>query len=118
MRIPRKRDLDADQHWSGDCKQQRNGEERRVEGNHSWDDACAEDHGIGDDVMFDQGLKQFIKPTPMGVPLTLRAKVEGDVGRKSRVICEVDAGDVLTAIGDSIFFRVNTEQLAAVAYSR
>ena len=63
------------------------------------------------------GIK-FIKPTPMGVPLTLRAKVEGEVGRKTRVICEVYAGDVLTAIGDSVFVRVDTEQLAAVAHSR
>ena len=54
----------------------------------------------------------------MGVPLTLRAKVEGEVGRKTRVICEVYAGDVLTAIGDSVFVRVDTEQLAAVAHSR
>lgn len=57
------------------------------------------------------GIK-FIKPTPMGVPLTLRAKVEGEVGRKSRVICEVYAGDVLTAIGDSVFVRVDAAQLA------
>ena len=63
------------------------------------------------------GIK-FIKPTPMGVPLTLRAKVEGEVGRKTRVICEVYAGDVLTAIGDSVFVRVDTEQLAAVAHRR
>ena len=63
------------------------------------------------------GIK-FIKPTPMGVPLTLRAKVEGEVGRKTRVICEVYAGEVLTAIGDSVFVRVDTEQLAAVAHSR
>lgn len=63
------------------------------------------------------GIK-FIKPTPMGVPLTLRAKVEGEVGRKTRVICEVYAGDVLTAVGDSIFVRVDTEQLAAVAHGR
>ncbi|MDP9502215.1 PaaI family thioesterase [Pseudomonas protegens] len=63
------------------------------------------------------GIK-FIKPTPMGVPLTLRAKVEGDVGRKSRVICEVYAGDVLTAIGDSVFVRVDTGQLAAAAHGR
>ncbi len=63
------------------------------------------------------GIK-FIKPTPMEVPLTLRAKVEGELGRKSRVICEVYAGDVLTAIGDSIFVRVDTEQLAAAAHGR
>lgn len=61
------------------------------------------------------GIK-FIKPTPMGVLLTLRARVEGDVGRKSRVICEVYAGGVLTAIGDSIFVRVDTGQLAAAAH--
>lgn len=54
----------------------------------------------------------------MGMPLTLRAKVEGEVGRKTRVICEVYAGAALTAIGDSIFVRVNTEQLAAIAHSR
>ncbi|MFO2464351.1 PaaI family thioesterase [Pseudomonas sp. 15FMM2] len=63
------------------------------------------------------GIK-FIKPTPMGVVLTLRARVEGEVGRKSRVVCEVYAGDVLTAIGDSIFVRVDTGQLAASAHGR
>ncbi|KTC33188.1 MAG: PaaI family thioesterase [Pseudomonas sp.] len=63
------------------------------------------------------GIK-FIKPTPMGVPLTLRARVEGEVGRKSQVICEVYAGDVLTAIGDSVFVRVDTQQLANAAHGR
>ena len=63
------------------------------------------------------GIK-YIKPTPMGVPLTLRARVEGEVGRKSRVICEVFAGDVLTAVGDSTFVRVDTEQLRVVAHDR
>jgi len=63
------------------------------------------------------GIK-YIKPTPMGVPLTLRAKVEGELGRKTRVVCEVYAGDVLTAIGDSTFVRVSTEQLSAQAHGR
>ncbi|MGG3794237.1 PaaI family thioesterase [Pseudomonas paraversuta] len=63
------------------------------------------------------GIK-FVKPTPMGVPLTLRARVEGEVGRKSRVICEVYAGDVLTAVGDSIFVRVDTAELASQAHGR
>ena len=63
------------------------------------------------------GIK-FIKPTPMGIPLTLRARVEGEVGRKTRVICEVFAGDVLTAVGDSIFVRVDTAQLADTAHGR
>ncbi|MCX2801515.1 PaaI family thioesterase [Microbulbifer thermotolerans] len=60
----------------------------------------------------------FIKPTPMGVELTLKARVEGEVGRKSRVICEVWAGDVLTVTADSIFVRVDTEQLKAQAHGR
>ncbi|MNN11117.1 hypothetical protein D3C81_1240610 [compost metagenome] len=54
----------------------------------------------------------------MGLPLTLRAKVEGEVGRKTRVVCEVYAGEVLTAVGDSTFVRVDTEQLAAAAHGR
>jgi len=63
------------------------------------------------------GIK-FIKPTPMGVPLLLRARVEGEVGRKTRVICEVYAGEVLTAVGDSVFVRVDTGQLANAAHGR
>ncbi|WP_339539208.1 PaaI family thioesterase [Pseudomonas sp. RA_15y_Pfl2_54] len=63
------------------------------------------------------GIK-FIKPTPMGIALTLRAKVEGEVGRKTRVICEVFAGEVLTAVGDSVFVRVDTGQLADAAHGR
>lgn len=63
------------------------------------------------------GIK-YIKPTPMGVPLILRAWVEGEVGRKSRVICEIYADGVLTAVGDSVFVRVDTAQLAAAAHGR
>ena len=53
----------------------------------------------------------YLKPTPMGVELTLRARVEGEVSRKSRVICEVWAGDTLTVSADSVFVRVDTEKL-------
>ncbi len=60
------------------------------------------------------GVK-YLKPTPMDVPLLLRARVEGEVMRKTRVVCEVYAGDVLTALGDSIFVRVDTAQLAEAA---
>lgn len=57
------------------------------------------------------GVK-YIKPTPIGVPLTLKARVEGEIGRKTRVLCEVYAGDTLTALGDSIFVRVDVGHLA------
>ena len=63
------------------------------------------------------GLK-YIKPTPMGVALTLRARLEGELGRKSKIICEVYAGDVLTAIGDSLFVRADAAKLSSAAHGR
>jgi len=57
----------------------------------------------------------YLKPTPMGVELILKAWVEGEVGRKTRVLCEVWAGEVLTATADSVFVRVDMQQLGALA---
>ena len=57
------------------------------------------------------GIK-YIKPTPIGVPLLLKAHVEGEIGRKTRIICEVYANDVLTVLGDSIFVKVDIRALA------
>jgi hypothetical protein len=57
------------------------------------------------------GIK-YIKPTPMGVPLLLKAHVKGEVGRKTRVLCEVYANEVLTALGDSVFVKVDIGHLA------
>lgn len=39
------------------------------------------------------------------------------MGRKSRVICEVWAGDVLTVTADSVFVRVDTERLKQQAHA-
>jgi hypothetical protein len=61
------------------------------------------------------GVK-YIKPTPMGVPLTLKARVEGAVKRRTRVLCELYANDLLTVVGDSIFFRVDVGHLAKTAH--
>lgn len=60
------------------------------------------------------GVK-YIKPTPMGVLLTLKARIEGEINRKTRVVCEVYAGDTLTALGDSVFVRVDVGHLAKTA---
>lgn len=61
------------------------------------------------------GVK-FIKPTPMGVPLTLNARAEGAVSRKTRILCDVYANGVLTAVGDSVFVRVDVGHLAQMAH--
>lgn len=58
---------------------------------------------------------QYIKPTPMGVPLLLKAHIEGAVGRKTRVLCEVYTNNVLTALGDSTFVKVDIGHLAKTA---
>lgn len=58
---------------------------------------------------------RYRRPTPMGVPLELSAWVEEEVAGKSRVRCEVRAGGVLTATGDSTFARVDPAVLAQKA---
>lgn len=58
---------------------------------------------------------KYIKPTPMDVPLHLKAHVEGEIGRKTRVLCEVYAGEVLTALGDAILVRADIGHLAKTA---
>ncbi|MCK9504944.1 MAG: hypothetical protein M0Q95_12285 [Porticoccaceae bacterium] len=63
------------------------------------------------------GIK-YIKPTPIGVPLLLKARVEGEVSRKSRVLCEVYAGDVLTALGDSLAVRSDVSHLTQAVHGQ
>ncbi len=58
---------------------------------------------------------KYIKPTPIGVPLLLKARVEGGVSRKTRILCEVYANQVLTVLGDSIFIKVDIGHLAETA---
>ena len=60
---------------------------------------------------------KYIKPTPMGVPLTLKARVEGALRRRTRVLCEMYAGDIVTARSDSIFVQVDVGHLAKTAHS-
>ncbi len=57
----------------------------------------------------------YRKPTPMGVPLLLRARVEGEVGKKTRILCDVIAGNTVTVRADSFFVRVDIDRLAARA---
>mgnify|MGYP006181236625 CR=1 FL=1 len=65
-----------------------------------------EDNGVSDSMA--SALSQLL----------LKAHVEGEVGRKSRVICEVWADDVLTVAADSVFVRVDTEKLKLKAHGQ
>lgn len=57
----------------------------------------------------------YLRPTPMGQELLLKARVEGEVGRKTRVLCEIHAGDVLTVRADSLFVMVDIARLGEQA---
>jgi hypothetical protein len=46
----------------------------------------------------------------MDQPVHLKAWVEGEVGRKTRVICELGTAEIITARGDSIFARVDPKR--------
>jgi len=50
---------------------------------------------------------KYLKPTPFDQTIHLRAWVDGYVGRKTRVICELGTEDTVTATGDSVFVRVD-----------
>ncbi|MEI2735706.1 MAG: hotdog domain-containing protein [Rhodoblastus sp.] len=60
---------------------------------------------------------EYLKPTPLGVELTILGRVEGQVARKSRILCEIWAGDMLTVKADSIFVRVDAADLSARAHA-
>jgi hypothetical protein len=55
------------------------------------------------------GVK-YLKPTPMDQMIHLRAWVEGEAGRKTRVLCELGTETLVTATGDSVFVRVDAEK--------
>ena len=48
----------------------------------------------------------YQEPTPLDRPIELRAWVEGDVGRKTTVTCEVSSGEEVTATGEVTAVRV------------
>ncbi len=53
---------------------------------------------------------KYLKPTPLDQPIHLKAWVEGEIGRKTRVLCELGTAETVTATGDSLFVRVDASQ--------
>lgn len=49
----------------------------------------------------------YQEPTPLDQPINLQSSIEGDVGRKTRVTCEVGPEDRITAVGDVLAARMN-----------
>lgn len=53
---------------------------------------------------------KYLKPTPLDRPVHLKAHVEGEIRRKTRILCEVSAGDTITATGDVIGVRIEADK--------
>lgn len=49
---------------------------------------------------------QYLKPTPLSGTLFLKSWVEGEIGKKVHVLCELGQGDTVTARGDVIAIRL------------
>lgn len=56
------------------------------------------------------GVK-YLKPTPINALIHLKSWVEGEVGKRTRVICELGPEGDVTAVGDSVFVRVDPSRL-------
>lgn len=79
----------------------------------------AEDRPLGNDpiVTFVTGQLQvkYLKPTPLDQPIQLKAWVEGEVGRKTRILCELGPQGDLTATGDVLAVRINADKSIGAA---
>ncbi len=53
---------------------------------------------------------KYLKPTPLDQTIHLKAWVEGEIGRKTHVLCELGTATTVTATGDSIYIRVDPAQ--------
>ena len=55
---------------------------------------------------------RYLRPTPTDRPIHLRAWVEGEVGRKTRVRCELGSGGEVSASAEVLAVRVAPEAFA------
>ena len=64
--------------------------------------------GAGDPIVYvtaELSLR-YLRPTPIDVPLQLRAHVDGPVGRQMRAVGQLGDGDQVTATAEGLFVRV------------
>ena len=66
------------------------------------------DHGAPPSISYVTGqlTVKYLKPTPLDQTIHLKARVEGEVGRKTNVICELGTAAEVTAAGEVIAVRI------------
>src|SRR5690606_21167191 len=57
---------------------------------------------------------KYLKPTPLDRPIQLKAWVDGAVGRKTRVLCELGYEETITATGDTLAVRIDSDKSTGV----
>jgi len=53
---------------------------------------------------------KYLRPTPLNEPIRLRAWVDGPVGRKTRILCELGTAREITATGEVIAVQVPADK--------
>ena len=53
---------------------------------------------------------KYLKPTPLDQPIQLKAWVDGEVGRKTKILCELGVGDQVTASAEVVAVRINLDK--------
>jgi hypothetical protein len=53
---------------------------------------------------------KYLKPTPLNEPIHLRAWVDGGIGRKTKILCELGTCREVTASGEVIAVQVPTDK--------
>jgi len=66
------------------------------------------DHGAPPSVSYVTGqlTVKYLKPTPLNQTIHLKSWIDGDVGRKMTVACELGTTDEVTATGEVIAVRI------------
>jgi hypothetical protein len=72
------------------------------------------DHGAPPSVSYVTGQMtvKYLKPTPLDQTIHLKAWVEGDIGRKTQVLCELGTAEEVTATGEVIAVRIAADKAA------
>jgi acyl-CoA thioesterase FadM len=57
---------------------------------------------------------RYLKPTPLGVPLTVSVRLDKIEHRKLHLTADIKAGDQLTVEADAVFLKLTERNLSTV----
>lgn len=57
---------------------------------------------------------KYLKPTPLDQPIRLKSYVEGEIGRKTQVLCELGTDNLVTATAEVMAVRIEADKSLGV----